>query len=68
MGMFAIGGFENTRHLWRDRKPLLLAAGLFTYYISYKFFEKRVGFKQEDWLAHNYAKYLIITRNVRVKE
>ena len=67
LGVFAVGGHHGSHHIVKNRKPLIAAAGLMTYYLSYKFFEKRIGFKKEDWIAHNYAKYLIITRNARVK-
>ena len=67
IGVFAVGGYDNSRHILKNRKPFVFAAGLLTYYLSFKFFERRIGFKHDDWLAHNYAKYLIITRNAKVK-
>ena len=66
-GVFAVGGYDNSAHILRNRKSLVFATGFIIYYASYKFFERRAGFRNEDWYAHNYAKYLIITRNVKIK-
>ena len=66
-GVFAIGGYDNSHKILRNKKPVIFAAGFCIYFVSYKFFEFRAGFRNEDWVAHNYAKYLLITRNARVK-
>ena len=67
LGVFAIGGYQNSNYILKKKFPFVLTAGFLIYFSSYKFFEFRAGFRKEDWMAHNYAKYLLITRNTKVK-
>ena len=66
-GVFAIGGYDNSNYIIRKRFPLVAASGFVLFLGFYKIFEFKAGFREEDWKAHNYAKYLLITRNVKVK-
>ena len=67
MGVFAIGGYENSHKILFRKWPLVGLAGLTVYFVSYKAFEYKAGFRNDDYDAHTYAKYLLIMRNIRVK-
>ena len=67
LGVFAVGGYEKSNYILKKKMPFVLSAGFLIYFASYKFFEFRAGFRKEDWMAHNYAKYLLITRNTKIK-
>ena len=66
-GVFAMGGYKNSNAIMRRHPYMVLGAGLLTFIGSHKFFEWRAGFRSEDYNAHIYAKYLILTRNLQIK-
>ena len=66
-GIFAVGGFKNSAYIIKNHFRLIMPASFICLLLSQRFFEMNNGFKSEDYLAHNYAKYLILTRNIRIR-
>jgi hypothetical protein len=66
-GIFAVGKFNNSNRILKAYKFPIFCLSATTLIISQRLFEYKTGYRNEDFLAHNYAKYLIMTRNLRIK-
>eukprot|EP00344_Euplotes_crassus_P008429 CAMPEP_0197010750 /NCGR_PEP_ID=MMETSP1380-20130617/55707_1 /TAXON_ID=5936 /ORGANISM="Euplotes crassus, Strain CT5" /LENGTH=117 /DNA_ID=CAMNT_0042432899 /DNA_START=144 /DNA_END=497 /DNA_ORIENTATION=+ len=66
-GVFAVGGYKNSNMLMRRHPFFVFGAGACIFIASHKFFERRAGYRTDDYYAHVYAKYLIMTRNLKIK-
>ena len=67
-GVFALGGYSSSNRILRTKFPFVFAFGFANFLVSQKFFEWRAGYRHEDYLTHTYAKYVIITRNLKIKQ
>ena len=66
-GVFAIGGYEHSHRILRKRPLFILGAGFLIFMASQKVFEYKAGYRDIEYTAHTYAKYIIMTRNLRIK-
>ena len=66
-GVFALGGYRNSNRILKTRPLSVFLSGVLIFLISQKQFERSSGYNTEDYMAHTYAKYLIMTRNLKIK-